>query len=416
MYPYQDQDRPHEASPIPVEGVPVWEQPADRRAQRQHRGLRTVALLCACLLISGAAGLGGGYLAVSLWGNHALTEVQGQASVAPPAAPTANDASSAPVSAMSVSQVVTAVSDSVVAIDTEVQATNFFMQQVTGQAAGSGVILSQDGYILTNNHVIDQATHVTVTLKNGESYDAKLIGTDAESDLAVIQIEATGLQAAQMGSSSVLSVGDETIAIGNPLGELGGTVTNGIVSALDREVTIDNHTMTLLQTNAAINPGNSGGGLFNNHGELIGIVVAKSAGSGVEGLGFAIPIDTARAVADDLIQNGYVTGRGELGVSIIDVNDARTAFYYRVPQNGVYLAGINSGSAAEQAGLKIGDGILAVDGTDISSAKELQAEIARHKAGETVELRVLRENNTLTVSVVLSEKVPESVKQQSAPL
>lgn len=312
---------------------------------------------------------------------------------------------------MTVSQVVNAVSDSVVAINTEVQTTNFFMQQVTGQAAGSGVIISQDGYLLTNNHVIENATKVSVTLKNGESYDAALVGTDPETDLAVIKIDASGLQAAAIGSSSALQVGDETIAIGNPLGELGGTVTNGIVSALNREVTIDDRSMNLLQTNAAINPGNSGGGLFNDRGELIGIVVAKSSGVGVEGLGFAIPIDTAKAVADDLIANGYVTGRGELGVSVIDINDSRTAFYYRVPQNGVYLAGVNSGSAAERAGLKIGDGILAVDGTEVSSAAALSSQIAQHKAGETIKLTILRDGGEQTVSVTLQEKVPESVRK-----
>ena len=168
---------------------------------------------------------------------------------------------------------------------------------------------------------------------------------------------------------------------------------------------------SLLQTNAAINPGNSGGGLFNDRGELIGIVVAKSSGVGVEGLGFAIPIDTAKAVADDLIANGYVTGRGELGVSVIDINDSRTAFYYRVPQNGVYLAGVNSGSAAERAGLKIGDGILAVDGTEVSSAAALSSQIAQHKAGETIKLTILRDGGEQTVSVTLQEKVPESVRK-----
>ena len=169
--------------------------------------------------------------------------------------------------------------------------------------------------------------------------------------------------------------------------------------------------MNLLQTNAAINPGNSGGGLFNDRGELIGIVVAKSSGVGVEGLGFAIPIDTAKAVADDLIASGYVTGRGELGVSVIDINDSRTAFYYRVPQNGVYLAGVSSGSAAERAGLKIGDGILAVVGAEVSSAAELSSQIARHKAGETIELTILRDGGEQTVSVTLQEKVPESVRK-----
>lgn len=408
MYPYQDEDKIREGTPTVPEAVPVWEQPAAHRPKRSRRALKTAALLCACLMVSGAAGLGGGFLALSLWGGAEAPAAQAEA---PAAAPAVSAPAQSAAGAMTVSQVVNAVSDSVLAINTEVQTTNFFMQQVTGQAAGSGVIISQDGYLLTNNHVIENATKVSVTLKNGESYDAALVGTDPETDLAVIKIDAGGLQAAVIGSSSALQVGDETIAIGNPLGELGGTVTNGIVSALNREVTIDDRSMNLLQTNAAINPGNSGGGLFNDRGELIGIVVAKSSGVGVEGLGFAIPIDTAKAVADDLIASGYVTGRGELGVSVIDINDSRTAFYYRVPQNGVYLAGVSSGSAAERAGLKIGDGILAVDGAEVSSAAELSSQIARHKAGETIELTILRDGGEQTVSVTLQEKVPESVRK-----
>ncbi|MEG1773671.1 MAG: trypsin-like peptidase domain-containing protein, partial [Oscillospiraceae bacterium] len=251
-------------------------------------------------------------------------------------------------------------------------------------------------------------------LSDEESYPATLVGTDPVSDIAVIKIDATGLVPVTVGSSAELQVGDEAIAIGNPLGELGGTVTNGIISALNREVNVDGDSMTLLQTNAAINPGNSGGGLFNNRGELVGIVVAKSSGVGVEGLGFAIPIDLAKPAADDLIAHGYVTGRGELGVSILDVKDERTAFYYRVPQMGVYIAEIEDGSAAKKAGLKIGDGITAVDGEKISDAASLKSQIAKHKAGDTFEITVLRDGAEKTVSVTLQESVPEALKAQVA--
>ena len=415
MYPNHDEHNvPYSTPSTTSESSPVWEQPT-HHSKNHHTGLKVTALLCACLLISGAAGLGGGYLALSLWGDNVQPVAAPAAeSSVPSAAPAVSTPSS---NTMSVSEVVSAVSDSVVAINTEVtmEVPGFFTtQQATGTAAGSGVIISEDGYILTNNHVIEDATKISVTLKNGESYDATLIGADAQTDLAVIQIQAEGLSAATIGSSASLEVGDETIAIGNPLGELGGTVTNGIVSALDRQITVDDHTMTLLQTNAAINPGNSGGGLFNNRGELIGIVVAKSSGVGVEGLGFAIPIDNAMTVASDLIENGYVTGRGELGVSVIDIQDARTAFYYRVPNNGVYIASVTQGSAAERAGLKIGDGIIAVNGTEISSADELSAQLALNKAGDTVELKILRDGATLNIPVTLQEKVPESVRQQAA--
>lgn len=408
MYPYQDEDKIREGTPTVSEAVPVWEQPAAHRPKRSRRVLKTAALLCACLMVSGAAGLGGGFLALSLWGGAEAPAAQAEAPAAVPAV-------SAPCSKLRRRDDRFAGGQRRLRFGGSHQyrgADNQLLYAAGHRAGrGSGVIISQDGYLLTNNHVIENATKVSVTLKNGESYDAALVGTDPETDLAVIKIDASGLQAAAIGSSSALQVGDETIAIGNPLGELGGTVTNGIVSALNREVTIDDRSMNLLQTNAAINPGNSGGGLFNDRGELIGIVVAKSSGVGVEGLGFAIPIDTAKAVADDLIANGYVTGRGELGVSVIDINDSRTAFYYRVPQNGVYLAGVNSGSAAERAGLKIGDGILAVDGTEVSSAAALSSQIAQHKAGETIKLTILRDGGEQTVSVTLQEKVPESVRK-----
>ena len=259
---------------------------------------------------------------------------------------------------------------------------------------------------------MEGASDITVRLKNGESYPAKLIGSDSQTDLAVIKIEAEGLKVSPMGNSSALQVGEEAIAIGNPLGELGGTVTNGIVSALDREITVGNETMTLLQTNAAISPGNSGGGLYNNKGELIGIVVAKASGSNAEGLGFAIPIDIVKDVTTDLIANGYVTGRGELGVSVINISNQQAAFMYRVPQTGVYVAGIQDGSAAQQAGLKTADGILAVEDVEISSSDDLRKELQKHKAGDSVQLTILRDGRKETVSVTLQESVPEEIKEQ----
>lgn len=382
--------------------------PQEGPKKRHNRGF-AVAVALACVVSSSAMGFGGGYLAANLAGNQSVSS---QPANNTPSGSVVSSTPSSTGGVMSVSQIVSSVSDSVVEIRTEVPQTNYFMQQVTAQAAGSGVIISQDGYIVTNNHVIDGAQKITVRLKDGEeTYDAKLVGTDAQTDLAVIKIEAENLSAAVMGSSGSLQVGDETVAIGNPLGELGGTVTNGIVSALNREVTIDGESHTLIQTNAAINPGNSGGGLFNDKGELIGIVVAKSSGSGIEGLGFAIPIDEAKTVIDDLIQSGYVTGRGALGVSVIDIQDERAAFMYRVPQLGVYVASVNESSAAQKAGLKVGDGIVAVGDAEVSSSRELKTELEKYSAGETVKLRVLRDGETLPISVTLEENVPQSAQQ-----
>lgn len=371
------------------------------------------ALVAVCAVFSSITGFGGGYLAANI--NGAAVEgapASSAASVADtptvtPALSTASDNAS-----LSVAQVVSAVSDSVVEIRTEVT-TSAWGMQMSGEAAGSGVIISEDGYIVTNNHVIEDALSITIRLKNGESYEASLIGADAQTDLAVLKINATGLPAASFGDSDALQVGEETVAIGNPLGELGGTVTNGIVSALEREITLDGEKMSLLQTNAAINPGNSGGGLFNSRGELIGIVVAKSSGSNVEGLGFAIPANTAKTVASDLIDKGYVGGRGELGISIIDVQDARTALYYRVNEPGAYIAQIQPESAAAKAGFKVGDRILSVGDVEVSSSSELRSEIRAHSAGDTLQITVNREGESLTLPVTLQESIPESAKVEN---
>ncbi|MBQ1203777.1 MAG: trypsin-like peptidase domain-containing protein, partial [Loktanella sp.] len=244
----------------------------------------------------------------------------------------------------------------VVEITTEMVTNNSFFQQFVQSGAGSGVIISADGYIITNNHVIDGASKITVRLTTGTEYAATLIGTDSQSDIAVLKVDAAGLPFATIGDSSKLMVGQEVVAIGNPLGELGGSVTNGIVSALDREITVDGQKMRLLQTNAAINPGNSGGGLFNMNGELIAIVNAKSSGEAIEGLGFAIPINYAHEVAQELLKNGYVSGRPAMGISYIAIDDYMDLMRYGVPSYGIYVD--DGGETSLQNGdriVRIGD-------------------------------------------------------------
>ena len=268
-----------------------------------------------------------------------------------------------------VEEVVSMVKDSVVEITTEVTKYGTFYGQYVAQGAGSGVIISSDGYIVTNNHVIEDATSIKVTLTDGKEYDAKLIGTDEELDVALIKIEADDLTVAVLGSSSDLNLGEAAIVIGNPLGQLGGTVTQGIISALDRSIQLDGKTMELLQTDAAINPGNSGGGLFDSEGNLIGIIVAKSTsssdGTSLEGLGFAIPIDNVKKILGDLKTKGYV-GRAVLGISAVDVLDDTTARRYNVDRQGVYIYSITDGGAADNAGLMGGDCILQFDGVAVT--------------------------------------------------
>jgi serine protease Do len=269
------------------------------------------------------------------------------------------------------------------------------------------VIISQDGYIITNNHVIDGANKITVRLKNGTAYSASLIGTDSKTDVAVLKINGTGLTTAVFGDSGSIKVGDTAIAIGNPLGQLGGTVTEGIISALDRELVIDGKAMRLMQTDAAINPGNSGGGLFNGKGELIGIVVAKSSGSDVEGLGFAIPANTAKTVADELITYGYVKGRIDTGMTFIDLTTTQKALLYGVRQLGVYVKSVDSGSNAASAGFKSGDLITYVGDTKITGETVLTQALEQYDVGDTVKITVVRNGYTGQLSLKLAEYTPD---------
>lgn len=314
-----------------------------------------------------------------------------------------NNSASAEI--LSVSDVANEALKSVVEIRTESVTSDQYIQQYTSSGAGSGVILSQDGYIATNYHVIDGANTITVRDYDGNEYKATLVGSDEKTDLAVLKIEATGLSPVTFGDSSSLKVGDTAIAIGNPLGELGGTVTTGIISALDREIQINNETMTLLQTNAAINPGNSGGGLFNANGELISIVNAKSTGEAVEGLGFAIPSNIAKTIIEDLMSDGYVSNRPYLGVSL---QDQTNQYGFNKSSTSVYIASVVANSAASKAGLTSGDQIVSVDGQEVSSASEVKTIINQHSANDTIEITIIRNNQQKTVQVTLGEQTPNT--------
>ncbi|MDD6312167.1 MAG: trypsin-like peptidase domain-containing protein [Firmicutes bacterium] len=296
-----------------------------------------------------------------------------------------------------------AIKDSVVAINVYGTAYDYFYREYPTEGAGSGVIISPDGYIVTNNHVVTGGNSITVFLQDGTDYPARVVGSDETGDLAVLKIDAKGLTAAKIGNSSTLRVGDVAIAVGNPLGELQGTVTKGIISALDRELTIDNRTMTLLQTDAAINPGNSGGGLFDSNGTLIGIVCAKSSSGNAEGLGFVIPIDIAKPIFDDLIDYGYVTGRPTLGLTTVDISNNISAWQNGVDWIGVYVSEVTEDGPADAAGIKRVDYIHMVDGKVISSTSELEAAVSAKSVGDRVELEIWRGSSRMTVTVTLGE-------------
>ena len=306
-------------------------------------------------------------------------------------------------SAMTMQQIASVASPSVVAITTEQMSSSqtWFGGYYVQSGAGSGIIISQDGYILTCAHVVSGATSVKVQLNGSdETYDATIVGEDSTSDIAVLKIEATGLTPAVIGDSDKLAVGETTVAVGNPLGTLSNTVTQGIVSALNRQVTVEDNDMTLIQTDTSISPGNSGGGLFNANGELIGVVNAKSSYSEAEGIGFAIPINTAMDIAQQLIENGAVA-RPVLGVSILDISDASAAQQYGVSAMGVYVADVTKGGGAEAAGVQRGDRIIAVDDTAVSSTSTVKSYLAGKEVGDTVSLQVERDGKVLTLNVTL---------------
>lgn len=312
------------------------------------------------------------------------------------------------------SQIADEVADTVVEITTEIMSTNSFYGQYISQGAGSGVIISSDGYIVTNNHVIDGASSITVTLRDKTSYPAQLVGKDSIVDVALLKIDAKDLKAANFGDSDILKVGDKAVAIGNPLGQLGGTVTDGIISALDRDVVIDDETMNLLQTDTAINPGNSGGGLFDGQGALVGVVVAKSSGEEIEGLGFAIPINDVIDIIDDLKEYGYVRGRVSVGMELIDLTNSMYAmYYYGNTQGGCYVYAVNAGSSAYDAGIQQGDRIVSVDGKEITTSADVEAALDDKSVGDVVEFEIERNGRTATVDVELEEYIPNENITQS---
>lgn len=370
-------------------------QPSPEKPKRAKRVVqltwgKLTAIIACCLVLSIGCGIGGAYLIARTNPSSVIYQ------------DTSKIVSTGSQDSSTIKSVVDQCANSVVEIQTEsvTNGSNPFQQYVSS-GAGSGVILTQDGYIVTNHHVIEDANSITVRTRSGDEYNASLVGSDEQSDLAVLKIDATGLTPAVLGDSTTLEVGDLAIAIGNPLGELGGSVTSGIISALDREMTIDGQTMTLLQTDAAVNPGNSGGGLFNANGDLIGIVNAKSSGENVEGIGFAIPISTATDIIDELIANGEVTSRPTLGVSLYNVEDEMTASQLGVDSTGVYIVQIVDGGAADNAGLRSGDRIVSVDGSEVSSASDVRAALNKHKIGESISITVERNGQTQEFDVAL---------------
>ncbi|MBS5335532.1 MAG: trypsin-like peptidase domain-containing protein [Anaerovoracaceae bacterium] len=353
-----------------------------------------IITLIAAILFSAIIGAGGFALTQYLWGNSSSKNLNSNN----------YNLTKATGSDLSMQEIIAKNENSAVAITTESVSTDTWARQYVTEGAGSGIVYSEDGYIITNNHVIEGASTINVTFNDGKSYEASLVAADSQSDIAVLKIDADGLTPVSFNDSDSLSVGDLAVVIGNPLGTLAGTATEGIVSGLEREITIDGKSMTLIQVSASVNPGNSGGGVFDQQGNLIGLVVAKSSGSDVEGLGFAIPSNTVQSVVKSLIENGYVAGRPAAGITIVDLSSVTDAMKYGVKQTGVYIQEV-TGKNAKAAGLEAGDLVYMVDGEKVTSSDMLVRTIQKHQVGDKVKLTVVRGDEMKDIELTLEESV-----------
>lgn len=387
------------------------EKPAEEAPKQKKGGFwKIVALMLVCGLIGGAIGAGAAGAAQTAINRKAGTtaiEVSERESV------NVETVAVTGAKQLSYPELYQANINSVVSINTTIT-TNVFNQSVQNASAGSGFIITNDGYIVTNYHVIDDASNVKVTLYNGETYEAKIIGGDEDYDVAVIKIEATDLQAVVFGDSSKLRVGEDIAAIGNPLGQLTFSMSRGIVSSVDRAINVDGTPFNMIQVDCAINPGNSGGPLFNTYGEVIGIVSAKYSSysyTSVEGLGFAIPINDVIAMVEDIMENGRVTNRPYFALTAGTV----TANYARqnglAVDSGVLVNSVEAGGAAEKAGLKAGDVIVKVDDKSVESMKELNAIKKSYKAGDTVTVTVNRDGTEVELTLTF-DAAPEQTEPQ----
>ena len=394
--------------------------PAPEAKKKGGKAAKVVALLLACALVGGGSGFGAAALmqkqsapasnSVSSASSDASVMLEGQRQTA-----ALQVASIDTSKALTPSEVYAQNVNSTVGITTSIT-TNYFGYQTTGAAAGSGFILTADGYILTNYHVVESSDSIKVTTYDGTSYDAQLIGYDESNDIAVLKIDATDLTPVVLGDSDTLNVGDSVVAIGNPLGELTFSLTTGVVSALDRPVTFSTgSTMNLIQTDCAINSGNSGGALFNLYGEVIGITNAKyssssaSSEASIDNIGFAIPIDNVRSIFKSIIENGYVS-KPFIGVSIADVSAETQS--YGLPA-GAAVKEIVEDSPAQKAGLEINDIITEVNGKEIKSSSDLSDTVKGASVGDVLKLKVYRQGKTIDVDITVSEKI-QSAKQDEA--
>ena len=382
--------------------------------KKNRMGLKITALALVCALLGGAIG-GGIVYGVGRSSSDAVVNSSGR-TVSQVSLKTVDGKTE-----MTDAEVYAANVNSVVSINTTGTAgTNIFGQPVQTASSGSGFILTTDGYIVTNHHVIADADSVKVTLYNGDTYDATVVGGDEDYDIAVLKIDAEDLQPVTLGDSSKLNVGDRVLAIGNPLGELTFSMSGGMVSSVNRTINVDGTPFNMIQTDASINPGNSGGPLFNSYGEVVGIVSAKYSSysnESVEGLGFAIPINDVWSMIEDIMTNGYVTNKPYLGATVGTMTEQMAAQYRYDITSGVFIYSVEEGGAADKAGLRMGDVIAKVGDTEVNTMEDLNAAKKQYSAGDTVTMTIDRQGETLTVEITWGSVPQEqqvTTQEQSA--
>ena len=366
--------------------------------KKHHRGAgRVVALLLSCAVISAACGFGGAILAQNGSRTGKTTVQQSNRT-----ATTVNVKKVDGQTLMSPAEVYASTVNSVVSINCSAVSTNIFGQQTQTASSGSGFIITEDGYVVTNYHVVSGASSVEVTLYNGDTYDATVIGGDSDYDVAVLKIEATGLQPVTLGESADVNVGDTVLAIGNPLGELTFSMSQGIVSSCDRAINVDGTPFNMIQVDCSINPGNSGGPLVNLYGEVVGIVSAKYStysSTTVEGLGFAIPISDVRSIITDIMENGAVTDKAYMAITAGTMNEQMAAQFNIDVTEGVFVYSVVEGGAGDKAGLRLGDVITKMGDKTLTSRQDLSAAMKGYRAGDTVTLTVYRGGQYIEVEL-----------------
>lgn len=401
-------------------------EPKEPRAPRKSPGkagsfARTVCLCLVCALLGGLGG--GAYVASRLTERvdalqQGMTELKEQ-TLAEDGSTLASATAAGEAGTLSASTIYDRACRQVVGITTEVAYTNLFGLTSSSAVTGTGFIVSENGYIVTNYHVIEYAytggQDLTVMLHDGTRYSASIVGVEESNDIAVLKIDAANLSPADLGDSDSLTVGDTVYAVGNPLGDLDFSMSTGHVSALDRVIKTDENvdSINMFQIDAAVNSGNSGGPVYNTRGEVIGVVTAKYSDTGVEGIGFAIPINDAASIAQDLITNGYVTGKAYMGVKLDERYTSMYSQYYGMPL-GAYVYSVDPGSSAEKAGLRPGDIITGLGDADVSCYDDLSSAVKSFSAGDTTEVRIYRAGENLTVSITFDELLPDSTYDSPA--